>query len=322
MSQTTTISRREFLGLAAIGALALSRKRKPIPYGVEIGPEDTLVVLTDVHIGLAPPRNVAWLSDRLHDWLHGGAYVVLGGDFLDLWCAYDEHILDAGRVVFKVLRKRPRKNRRKDRLWYVVGNHDFRVRDELAPPERVPDVYSVIWDQYTIRGRRSVRRKTAFLREMRIRPDRVYHRYLPVRAGELDVLITHGDETDFGYWARRWGVGDQIAWVYRMLDAMRLSAERITFEHARAAVTAALTTAFAHIESLRLGIPRWRAYDRLRGHPMGEDEERASPEAQMLSARRRGEVFASTLAHFFDEVEATSALPPPPTEPPLGKKER
>jgi hypothetical protein len=182
----------------------------------------------------------------------------------------------------------------------VIGNHDFRLRDELLPPGEVPKGHSKVWDVYRKGGWRSFRDETKFLHQMRIAPDRVYHRYLPVRAGQLDLLVTHGDETDFAFLARKWGVEQQLPWLYRALDAMPLGNYGRDAVQVRVAVESMFRRAFARIESVRLRIPEDRAYRELDAATIAGAGAVTSVAGPPLPGAQRQQAFSSTLADVLD----------------------
>ncbi len=226
----TKFTGRQFLGLALAGA-AGPMLRHPLGsfFGahedgtqsvrvpaLDVG-ERKVVVLSDIHLGdmnddfLDPLKK---LLDDCREEKHPDVHVVLLGDFIDPWMASDKQLRGESEVLDLVTALAEAK-----RLSYVVGNHDFRLRDDVyGYPERPAtndEKERLLVGPY--------RSRHNFAREMGLDQTNTYHRYLLLKTGnrpENRWLFVHGDEIDFGE-AAKIRLGRPDTWPGLLYDFYR-----------------------------------------------------------------------------------------------------
>jgi len=99
--------------------------------------ESKIFVVSDIHLGWERSNVAAFVKflDRLID--ERPSYLVICGDFLDLWRAEFDDITHNFEHVFVRIK---RLGQQGTKIRYVLGNHDYEVREHLAYFDSFPNL--------------------------------------------------------------------------------------------------------------------------------------------------------------------------------------
>ena len=168
--------RREFIRSVALGSAGLALGATEA-HGLALRPDvGSIAVLADVHLGCIKTDTIGELWGLLDEWSGDSTvHVVIGGDFIDPWCAGDNDLEKDLKQVSHLVEALSVDGR----LSYVVGNHDYCIRRMALGLE-----------------------PTDWAKKMGLNELNTYHRYLVLGFGGRRWVMCHGDEMNFGYSTR------------------------------------------------------------------------------------------------------------------------
>ncbi len=108
-----------------------------------------IISVSDVHLGYHrsnPDKFNAFLSTLIKN---PPEYFTIDGDFLDLWRAEFDEIIDSHKETFKLLKTLGRKG---TKIIYILGNHDYQIRKHKDFFRQFPNL-KIYEDEYICKYR-------------------------------------------------------------------------------------------------------------------------------------------------------------------------
>lgn len=178
--------------------------------------------VADVHLGKCTATDRQDFAELLERYEKAtSVHLVVLGDFLDLLCCADgeyTHGYTEMRQSLGILAAQ-------ERLTWVIGNHDIRVRDRLFGYREPRSGAARNFESKVLKDYRKVAANTDLPSLFSMHKCNSYHRYACLKTNQGNWLLCHGDEINFGRaWKHMPFVKDHwLDWLFAMWRAMDAS---------------------------------------------------------------------------------------------------